>query len=103
MNWTETMLLLVAGFLQDKATVDAVAAQLRDRIENDSLSGPLLEETIAIARAHLGETEAALKSVKQLLQTPADTSLTLALLRADPLWDPLRNDPRFQELAEIEQ
>jgi len=103
MNWTETMLLLVAGFLQDKATVDAVAAQLRDRIENDSLSGPLLEETIAIARAHLGETEAALKSVKQLLQTPADTSLTPALLRADPLWDPLRNDPRFQELAEIEQ
>jgi serine/threonine-protein kinase len=61
----------------------------------------LLEEAIAIARAHLGETEVALKSVKQLLQTPADTSLTPGLLRLDPLWDPLRNDPRFQELAEI--
>lgn len=98
-NWTETMLLLVSGFLQDKATVDAMAAQLRDRIENDSLSGPLLEEAIAIARAHLGETEVALKSVKQLLRTPADTSLTPGLLRLDPLWDPLRSDPRFQELA----
>jgi len=100
-NWTETMLLLVSGFLQDKATVDAVAAQLRDRIENDSVSGPLLEEAIAIARAHLGETEAALKSVKRLLQMPADTSLTPGLLRLDPLWDPLRDDPRFQELAAI--
>jgi len=100
-NWTETMLLLVSGFLQDKATVDAVASQLHDRIENDSLSGPLLEEAIAVARAHLGETEAALKSVKQLLRTSADTSLTPGLLRLDPLWDPLRNDPRFEVLAEI--
>ena len=95
------MLLLVSGFLQDKATVDAVASQLHDRIENDSLSGPLLEEAIAVARAHLGETEAALKSVKQLLRTSADTSLTPGLLRLDPLWDPLRNDPRFEVLAEI--
>jgi hypothetical protein len=26
-----------------------------------------------------------------------------ALLRLDPLWDPLRNDPDFQKLCEEEQ
>ena len=54
----------------------------------------------AIARAQLGETDAVLKRVKQLLKRPGANSITPALLRADPLWDPLRNDPRFQELAE---
>jgi len=95
-NWTARVLLYVSGFLQDKATVDAVAA----KAQNDRMSGAGMEVAIAIARAHLGETDAALESVKRLLQTPAGDSLTLALLRADPFWDPLRNDPRFQELVE---
>jgi hypothetical protein len=29
--------------------------------------------------------------------------LTSAMLRLDPAWDPLRKDPRFQELAEGKQ
>jgi serine/threonine-protein kinase len=76
-----------------------VAEQVRQRIENDAFTGPSLEEAIAIGRAHLGESDAALTSIKQLLQTPGEGSLTPALLRIDPLWDPLRNDPRFRELA----
>ena len=99
-NWTTTLLLLVAGFLQDKATIDAVAAQLRAKIESDALSGPSLDVSIAVARAHLGETDAALQSIKRLLQTPGEFCLTPALLQADPLWDPLRDDPRFQRLLE---
>src|SRR5215468_5148260 len=31
------------------------------------------------------------------------TSVTPALLRLDPLWDPLRNDPAFQKLCEENQ
>lgn len=100
-NWTATMLLLVSGLLKDRATVDGVAAQLREKIETDAFVGPSLKEAIAMARAHLGETETALESLKQLLQMPGEGSLTPALLRADPLWDPLRNDPRFRELAEV--
>jgi serine/threonine-protein kinase len=48
----------------------------------------------------LGEIDAAIAAVKNLLNLPGDASLTPALLRADPLWDPVRNDPRFQKLCE---
>jgi TolB-like protein len=39
--------------------------------------------------------------LKRLLRTPhpAATFLTPATLRLDPIWDPIRNDPRFQELT----
>ncbi len=90
--------VLVSGFLKGKATVDNVAEELREKIGSDALEGPAAKETIAQARAQLGETDAALKSVRELLETPGESSLTPALLRMDPLWDPIRNDPRFQRL-----
>ncbi len=48
--------------------------------------------------AHSGQADAAIPLLRDLLRKPGDASLTTALLRADPIWDPLRNDPRFQEL-----
>jgi len=100
LSWTRTTLLLVSGFLKDKATVDTVADELREKIGSDALTGPALKETIAQARAQLGETDAALKSVRELLETPGEEPLTPALLRMDPFWDPIRNDPRFQKMLE---
>jgi len=94
------MLLLVSAFLKDKATVEAVAATLHDKIASDALAGPSLQATIAQARAQLGETDEALNMIKELLEKPGEESLTPAYLRLDPLWDPIRNDPRFQKLAE---
>lgn len=80
-----------------------MAEQLRHEIESDAFTGPSLEAAIAIGRAHLGEMDAALSSVKRILQIPGESSLTPGLLRIDPLWDPLRNDPRFRELAEMDR
>ena len=87
-------LVIVFAFLKDKAAVDAQAAALRDEIATDALVGPLLETTIAAARAQLGDTETAIAMLKDLLNKPGEDAITPALLRLDPLWDPLRSDPR---------
>jgi hypothetical protein len=47
----------------------------------------------------LGDADDAIPILKRLLQTPYALAITPALLRLDPTWDPIRNDPRFQELA----
>ena len=44
----------------------------------------------------VGETDSAVKRLAFLLTIPSDVSVNL--LRADPLWDPLRGNPGFQRL-----
>jgi tetratricopeptide (TPR) repeat protein len=70
-------------------------------ISKDALDGPEVELGRALVEARVGETEAAIEHVRQLLSIPSQ--LSPALLRIDPGWAPLRNDPRFRKLAELEQ
>ncbi|HWM25381.1 MAG TPA: hypothetical protein VNP98_11190 [Chthoniobacterales bacterium] len=93
-------LIFVSAFLGDKEVVEREAALMREEILTDVLIGPILETTIAAARARLGQTDVALTSIEQLLKKPGEAALTPALLRLDPRWDPLRSDPRFQKLCE---
>jgi hypothetical protein len=59
--------------------------------------------------ARFGENSRAISTLTQLLQTPYGgwmyslAPITPALLRLDPLWDPLRGDPAFQKLCEEKQ
>ena len=94
-------MVTICAFLKAKACVDREASALRDEIATDALIGPLLERTIAAARAQLGETDAAITLLRELLNKPGEDAITPALLRLDPRWDPLRADPRFQELAQV--
>ena len=63
--------------------------------------GPDLEDEMARIYAQLGDADHAIPMLKRLLRTsyPSATFLTPATLRLDPIWDPIRNDPRFQELT----
>ena len=63
--------------------------------------GPDLEYDMARIYAQLGDADHAIPMLKRLLRTPhpSATFLTPATLRLDPSWDPIRNDPRFQELT----
>ena len=60
--------------------------------------GPTLEIRMAEIYAQLGDDDHAIPLLKRLLQLPCASAITPALLNLDPLWDPIRNDPRFQEL-----
>jgi TolB-like protein/Tfp pilus assembly protein PilF len=64
--------------------------------ERDALTGAQLEQTLAQVLLMTGDTAAALDHLERVMAGPA--LLTPALLRADPLYAPLRGNPRFERL-----
>src|SRR4029077_10533249 len=66
------------------------------------------EENLAEIQTMVGENHSAISALTELLQTTYESRvyalvITPALLRLDPVWDPLRADPAFQKLCEEKQ
>ena len=65
--------------------------------DSDALVKPFAEQSLAIVQAQTGEIDSAIAALPHLLEVP--NGVTVGNLRIDPLWDPLRKDPRFQKLV----
>src|SRR5216117_669379 len=67
-------------------------------IEKDAFAGPIFQDGLAQIEARAGEPEEALKRLRRLLSIPAGAVASIARLKIDPVWDPIRNRPDFQQL-----
>jgi serine/threonine protein kinase/Tfp pilus assembly protein PilF len=108
--------LFVAGLSLANAVLGEKALALKEAeraitlspSNKDQVRGPAYEEVLALVETMVGENSLAISTLTRLLQTPYSSwlyvgAVTAALLRLDPLWDPLRADPAFQKLCEEKQ
>jgi len=65
----------------------------------DLFEGPAREEQMAQIYALLGNADEAIPIIKRLVHIASFNSISVGLMYIDPVWDPIRSDPRFEELV----
>ena len=89
--------LAYAGLGEKQKALEQARQAVKD-YETDAVNKPTAMMTRAQVQALFGDHDAAIAVLPELLRAPA--GLTVANLKFDPFWDPLRNDPRFQKLCQ---
>jgi tetratricopeptide (TPR) repeat protein len=91
--------LVYAGLGQKEAALKSarVAVDLLP-MSRDVIVGAFYLERLARVEAQVGETQSAIDHLEQLLSSSDGETVSVATLRIDPVWDSIRNDPRFKTL-----
>ena len=91
--------LVYAGLGQkEEALKSARAAVELLPMSRDVIVGAFYLERLARVEAQVGETQSAIEHLEQLLSSSGGETVSVATLRIDPVWDPIRNDARFKTL-----
>jgi TolB-like protein/Tfp pilus assembly protein PilF len=71
--------------------------------EKDALLGSGNLAGLAEIQAQTGAAAEAVANLRKLLSIPAGETVSVARLKIDPVWDPIRNDPAFQQLLTMKE
>ena len=72
-------------------------------VEKDAVLGSGNLAGLAEILAQSGASAEAVQILKSLLSIPAGETVSVARLKIDPVWDPIRNDPGFQKLLTLKE
>ncbi|PYK70152.1 MAG: hypothetical protein DME42_13135, partial [Verrucomicrobia bacterium] len=90
----------ILAYLGEKDAALAEAQRAAELLpeSKDAFGGPEITAGVAEVYCIAGETSPAIELLDGLLSRPSN--VTVPILKLSPVWDPLRNDPRFQALLE---
>jgi TolB-like protein len=71
--------------------------------EKDALVGPITLLNLAEIECRSGKTTETIETLRRLLSIPAGSQVSIPSLRINPMWDPIRNDPAFQQLLTMKE
>ena len=100
-NGKSNILALIYAGLGEKEKALQQAQQSVKDYATDAVAKPASEVTLAQIQARFGDSNSAIAAIPHLLEVPA--GLTIANLKVDPFWDPLRKDPRFAKIIAASQ
>jgi TolB-like protein len=72
-------------------------------LEKDAVLGSGNLAALAEIQARTGTANEAVRNLRKLLSIPAGETVSIARLKIDPVWDPIRNDPGFQQLLTMKE
>jgi len=93
-------LIWTSAALGDRQGVEREAATLFSLTQHDLWVAPGSKVIVASAYSILGDAERAIPLLQAALSASYHHAITPALLRLNPVWDPIRNDARFRKLAD---
>ena len=98
------VLAIIDAGLEHYESALAEALRAREQMKNSATDAPIGDCNLAIVYAWTGQRDRAIATLEPFIGQPAGRNVlaqpTYGDFKLNPLWDPLRDDPRFQALVQ---